>query len=557
MAFKPTLFAPEEAGSSYPYLGHPTTEIVLEQPNGEGAVDPSLPDPDDRSRIAENAIGGDVYVNRAKRVEIEFTIDYIDAEKKAEIERLYHDGRDVYVCPNRNQNTRVCLPLMRNIEDTTGRRVMSLSQAGTPSHWDEADQVMRTWGTGEGMFPFHGIWSRYWTSGLGSDNKSPQPAPDSGAHGMTVNTGVVTFTYTEDVLTPILARRGITNGKGILHVQADTTGGICEFRHQSASTISTTSNVTGSILIQFTGFIEFDLRNHGGSVTYDSTIVEGNGRWMLIKLGGANTNATNNTEIGVKFLTSATRRASCLVAGVYLGNDSGSLSGEVRGDDWSQGGIDPGFIIDNDAARNWCTEFTISFAAKYTVGRCGFFELGSGPSIYSRKSGANDLILGLSNAVGGSSTFTLPNMSSYVTPAMSEGDWYVVHFTVGESTKFYINGQPTALNSGAFESYDPGNQLRLGNVFGASYLPSSGMSHFRMDAVAWSAQEVEDHYDTFFAGAGRGIIEPAFGRLGRISEIDFDGARMGSGDEQFVGSLVWTELEVEDDAPMQEQEGDV
>ena len=96
MAFKPSIVAKPLDPTAAPYLGFPLTEIVLEQDNGEGAVIPIVPPADNRDKILEATDGVDKQVVRRKLNTVEMGIDYISADKKALIERLYHDGRTVY-----------------------------------------------------------------------------------------------------------------------------------------------------------------------------------------------------------------------------------------------------------------------------------------------------------------------------------------------------------------------------------------------------------------------------------------------------------------------------
>ena len=559
MPFKPTFVSPGEDPGAAPWLGFPRTEIVMEQPNGEGAATPTGIEYEDRARTSENVIGGDVRFNRRKVVSVSFDIDFIDAAKKAELERLYFDNRDVYLCPNYGVDTRLSIPFQRSENCITGRPG-SYTRTGREYIWDEEDQIMRAWDANDIPLGFHGHWSRYFKTTNGWDNRLAVPHPALAGVGWTVAAGTCTLAYNGEYLSPVMRQRTVTNAEGIMTVDASGGGGTVQIEHATGATLNTTNNVTGNVLIRCQGLITIDLMDVGTATIYDSTTFIGNGRWELIKLDGANSNATNDAKLRITFLgTTSTRSQTAFIASSYISNDQGSLGGEVPVPDWADaGGLAVGTMTNGDTIDFFNAHWTISFFTKFDEARTGYFTIGSGgASISMRKSGTQQFEIYYPDGAGGTIGAQVNNIDTLF--GLSDGDWFhVAAINNGNHIRVYINGVTIGLTITNPESELIDDWFRIGNVFGGNYMENSGISHWRVDNAAWTTDQLQDHYDTYFESAGRGVIEPAFGRLGYISELNFDGARVGSGQDQWVGSVTWTELETDADfAPIQKQEGDV
>jgi hypothetical protein len=140
-------------------------------------------------------------------------------------------------------------------------------------------------------------------------------------------------------------------------------------------------------------------------------------------------------------------------------------------------------------------------------------------------------------------------------PTINDGDWVHCAITGGQhGLRLYINGviHPTGMNAN-WVAKTRGAQLKIGRA-GSYGLMDSGLSHFRIDRRAWTAEEVVDHYDTYFADPGRGAVEPTFGKEMVIDEMEWE-LRPGGGNNQWLGKVILRELGVEEDfAPMQRQE---
>lgn len=560
MAFKLELVAPRELAASNPYLGFDVTKIVLEQPNGEGAALPALPSPDDRSKVLESVIGSDSKVERNKRAELEFEVDYIDGAKKAEIERLFHDGRDVYINPNFDQSTRWSFPFLRDVTDVTGRRTVAVNHSSAQYQWDEVDKVMRSWAANDGAWAFHGAWSRYWTGSTGVDNQADKRHPDSTSTGWSTIVGTATIAYTEDILTPVLARRNTTNQKGVAKVEGQYSGGTAAIIEATASSsINASLDLAMSVVIAWSGRIILLAKDSAGN-TVGSETVTGDGTFQMLHVGGPNTSGGTSASLQIVFLDTTTQYQTALIGPVCIGSSLDALGDPVF-DGWNEGG-DLNDIIRSDSVEDLAPEWTISFFARYATHRLGWLEKGS-PDVLkilkTEAAGTDSLtITHIDNAGAGTNT-SFANLAS--SNGLSEGDWFHVALvaTIANGFQCYINGSLFG-TGGTLNSWFPGDYLRFGNVAGTRGLGAKGgISHMRMDARPWSASEVRDHYHTYFTDAGRGIVEPVFGRLGRIVDLDFDRARSGGADNawQYTGSITWVELETKSWAPIQPQEGDV
>ena len=548
MAFKGTLVAFEEEAAAYPYLGFPFKEIVLHQPNGEDASNPDSISIESRDRVTEGITGSDVAVVRRKLTELILPIDYVDSDTKAEIERLVHDGRPVYFCPNVGPDTLWSFPFQRGLKDFAGKRTLACTRTGDHFVWDATDRVFRVFDDDEPAISFHGHWSRFLRVQSGIDNHLAFPHPNSTLTGWSVSSGTATITYTESIKAPVLSRRAVTNGKGVAFVDVPASGSTV-IKNTSAATLSTTLPVVGTVCLAWKGDIYVSLTNPAGTTIYEITgPLTGDGKFQLIKLAGANSDATNQAEIRITFADSALEKQTAFIGPALVGNSVATIAV----DDWHDGTSNPDVISESDTVETLVTDMTVSMFWKLSDYRSAMVQIGSTNFVKITAGSTADSIQVWTMGATSPVTFTLIT----TTFGVAIGDWVHLAFVFDDAgIKLYVNGVAHVLND--TEKWEPitmDKSIDVGLITNL-FLTDSGISHLRCDGVAWTAQEVLDHYHTYFADQGRGIVEPMFGKICRIEEMIWE-PRLGSSEIQWVGSLIVKELGPDADlAPLIRQEG--
>lgn len=552
MAFRATLVSFGEDAVATPFLGHQFTEIAIRQPDGADASNPSAISISSRDRIIEATTGRDVAVVRRKLTDLSLSIDFVDAATKARIERLYHDGREIYFCPNVGPSTRWSFPLQRGLADFAGRKTLSNTRSGPAYFWDETERVFRSWAATVSAIDFNGRWTRYLRGQEGHQNKAAYPHPTSTNHGWSATTGSVAFTYTEDILSPVLQQRTVTNQKGVVLCYA--AGGVdVDIKHDSAATLSTTNAVVASVCAAWQGMASFLLSPTTGGAIAHVRHIQGDGKFQLVKLGGANTAAKNQFRISITFWNTATKKQAMIIGPTFIGN-SLSPSSAPPIEDWNTGIVVTDYITSTDSNEHALTDFTFSAFIRWTSYEAGIILMGSGAPFQFSKTAYDALFL---TYTGAASPMIWSNVQTTIGAAggWAVGDW--VHLVLRGSDagglEIFINGIPHASNgTKEWEPTDYGNQMRL-----AWFTPSGGVSHARMDAVAWTDAEILDHFHTYFDDRGRGVVEPVFGKVFQISELEFN-PRGSSSPMQYIGAMTLSELGPNDDfAGMIRQEGDV
>lgn len=558
MAFRPTLVALEEVGSSYPYLGLPFTEIALSEPGGADASNPHKGGIgiEIRDKITEGVTGADSVVPRRKLTVIELPeVDYVTPDTKAQIERLIHDGRPLYFCPNVGPDTRWSFPLQRSLADFMGRKTVANTRTGALYCWDAADQVMRSWDTDEAAFAFGGAWSRFLRTQSAMVNAASKPHPDSVSTGWSTAVGSPSIAYSESVLTPVLARRGVTNGKGVTAIYCPVGGTAAETIHIATGAISGASPMCCSFLMKHQGSITARLTNSVGAVLGSKT-VQGNGQWHLIQVYYANGTAETTAAIRLVFNETTAKKQAALVGPVFIGNcNSYSMV------DWHSGTADDDLPQATDTVKHLVTDMTVTWFAKrppIEITGNGYFVIGASSGNWINVGFASGATMSVFNS-GPVSPVSFTNI--WTLGGVGYGEWahFALTFSDDLGIALYVNGVPHAANGTyAWDPIDFLDDLVVGRQTGTvRCLDGAGMSHLRMDARAWSAQEVIDHYDTYFKHFGRGIVEPAFGKVFRIDSVDWS-PRFGSGDVQWLASMTLIEVSADENfAGMIRQEGDI
>lgn len=552
MAFRASLVAFEENAGAFPYLGLPFTEVVIQQPDGADASNPGAIVLESRDSVLEATDGSDGLVVRRKITGVELDVDFVDFATKEALERLKHDGRSIYLCPNVGQQTRWSFPLQRSLLDFLGRKTVACTRASAAYVWDAADQVMRSWDDDEPALSFHGRWLRYLRTGESAANRATKPHPDSTSHGWTNFIGTAAMAYSESVLTPVLARRGITNGKGVLSVYCDgtLTAGI---RHSNGTALSAGSPIGATLLICAQGAITVQLRDSAGGAIRDTVSFQGTGKWRLITLSHLNSGGATTAVVEVYFLSANGQKQAALVGPIFIGN----CNNLERLNDWHDGTMAADSIAEADTVDHLLTNFTLSWMQmRVDAADQGVCAIGSTNVLEVQWTASDGIQV---NSPGATSPVTFTAVSSMSGALV--GDWthFVLRGSQADGLELFVNGAAHS-NNGAemWEPADFGHELYIGRIRSvARALQRGGISHLRLDARAWSDKEVVDHYHTFFSDRGRGIVEPLFGKELHIESLEFE-PRTGDGEIQWLARIDLRELGPTDGlAGMIRQEGDV
>lgn len=553
MAFRAALVAFGEDAATAPFLGHQFTEIPIKQPDGADASNPAGVGITSRDIVIEGTDGQDTAVNMRKMTEVAFGIDFITAAQKAQIERLYHDGREVYICPNVGPSTRWSFPLQRGLDDFAGRKLLSNTRSETAYFWDSAEKVFRSWAAGNAAVDFNGHWTRYLRTQEGYANKASYPHPTSTGHGWSALAGSVTFAYSESILSPVLQQRTVANQKGVVLVYAAASPA-ATIAFDSTATLSTTNAVIGSLCIAWQGLITILFAPTGGGAAAYSGQFQGDGTFQLLKFGGLNAAASSQYRITIFLGETGTKKQAMIIGPTMIANYKAASTPDLE--DWNKGTTASDLIQQVDTVANALTDFTFSCFFKWPAVRAGIVVIGN--NILSVQKGSGDTINVISG--GAASPMAWNNVQATLGTAggWAIGDWVhlVIRGSDPDGLALFVNGRAHASNgSEPWEPSDTDYRVKLGSAYG-DFLAGSGISHARLDAVAWSDQDIVDHYHTYFEDRGRGIVEPVFGKKFVIDSLTL--SPRGSGPVQWVGDLRVRELGADERfAPLIRQEGDV
>jgi hypothetical protein len=553
MAFRATLVAFGENAAAAPFLGHQFTEIAISEPSGADASNPSAVGIQARDRIIEATDGQDTAVTMRKMTDVEFAIDYVTAATKARLERLFHDGRPVYFCPNVGPSTRWSFPLQRGLADFAGRKTLTNARNAAAYFWDAAEKVFRSWAAYDSAIDFNGKWTRYLRTAEGYANKASYPHPTSTGHGWSITTGTGALTYSEDVDSPVLQQRTVANQRGVV-LGYFNAGAAATVVIDSTATLSTTNAVVASLCLAWQGLITVLLAPTGGGTAAYAGQFYGDGTFQLLKFGGVNAAASNQYRISIIFGETGAKKQSAIFGPTMIANYKATSGPDLE--DWNNGTVDSDDITQSDTVKNAITDFTFSCFFKWPTVRAGIVVIGN--DIVSVQKSSTDTINLISGGAASPMSWTNVRATLGAVDGWTTGDW--IHLVVrGSATGglcLFINGRAHALNgTEPWEPSDTDYRVRLGSAYG-DFLCDSGLSHARLDAVAWSQQEITDHYHTYFEDRGRGIVEPAFGKVYAIDELRL--SPRGSSPVQWVGALRLRELGADARfAPMLRQEGDV
>jgi len=223
--------------------------------------------------------------------------------------------------------------------------------------------------------------------------------------------------------------------------------------------------------------------------------------------------------------------------------------------DWSDGVLTGTDVVANtDTVKHLLTDATFSWFGQFTKRDTTPFMIGAATwKMYvAIRASTDELFVSFSS---GFPTVSFPAIAAEF--GMVEGDWYHYTLTLGDNgAHLYVNGVAHSTGGATWNTKDYGHALHIGYNTEAA-LDAGGISHLRCDGRAWSAEEVVDHYDTYFADAGRGVVEPLFGRQLLIESADWSPLSVSTG-AQWRGTLVLRELGLHRNlAGLRRQEGNV
>lgn len=534
MPFRPTLVALREDADGYPYLGFHVTEIALMEPGNknENAGVPQSVGVESRDKISEGVTGEDTKIDRRKLAFMEMLIDFVHDDVKAEIERMQVDGRTVYFCPNMGPDTVWSFPLVNSLSDFTGNKVLVNDRSFAAYWWDESDRVIRSVSTNETIFPFRGAWNRYLLTQSGMANEAEFPVPDSLmfsiASGALVSSGV-----SSDFPTPILENRGTSDDK--VYFASKAAGGTVSLATDSNTGMGTTNDICAAITCAWSGLASFLLYDIAVSSLVDSvTGVQGDGKMQIIRLAGANPGASQYRLVVT--LQDYAIAQTLMVGSVFFGeSDHVSGSADAKCLDWAKPTTSDSDDVKDDGSSTPAPRIgdaTISFFFKWTGTVAGILQIGDSPYLRVWKI-SNDTI-----AVYDSAGLS----KSFASISLADGEWGHFALVLSDTISLYVNGDLHPSSGSAFGPLDYGDELYVGcESGGVHHLDGSGLSHMRMDRGAWTEEDVQNHYDTYFNSAGRGVVEPLFGRKLLIEDLVWKGT-FASGGTQWRASAILQEL---------------
>lgn len=554
MSFRAELVAFGEDASAAPFLGHQFTQLILREPDGRtDASNPVNVAAYSRDKIIESTDGRDVATVLRKLSQVVLAVDYLDTATKAKLERLYHDGRELYFCPNVGPSTRWSFPLQRGLADFAGRKTIATNRAQKIFLWDEDEKVFRSWAANTPAIAFGGHWTRCLRTVRGVANAATYPHPTSTGHGWSFLAGSGTLTYTESILSPVLEKRTVANQRGVVACYANA-GTIAVLIIDSTATLSTSNSVIANVCVAWQGTAIFVLLPTAGGTIVDSKQVEGDGTFQFIKLGGTNTDAVNQYRVQVYLVDCGSKKQAAIFGPTMIASYVMATSPDR--DDWNEGAVAFDLVEHADTVAHLITDFTFSCFFRWAPVRAGLVVIGNNVLSVQKRVGDEIQVI----SAGALSPMSWTNVQAQLGAGgkWGVGDW--IHLVVRGSgaggLALFINGEPHPSNgTEPWEPSDTDYRIKLGSAYG-DFLPDSGISHVRLDAVAWSDQEIVDHYHTYFE-RGRGVVEPLFGKVLTIDELSLS-PRVGSGLMQWVGRVVLSELGPREEfAPLQRQEGDV
>jgi len=569
--FKVTLNAePRDPVGASDY-GFEAAAIDLVSPDGDPAVDIVLTSPDPKDRIVESVSGADTRQHREKRAVLDLDIDWVDDAAKQAIELLYWNGRDVRVNANYDRTTILSYPLTRDFVPTCNRYGLSdvtFVRGQTRYVWDERERVYRKWVSGDPAFAFHrGAYYRGLVTEPDMDNRAAVPHPSSSGTGWSFTTGTGSISHRGDVPSPVLAKRG-TDGIASLRANAPGTTTTPVATH-TASSLSGSADIGASICIRGQGNVIVRIEDSAGNATVGGGIVALNlsndDEWQQVKLYSENASGGTTASLRIFFAdaVSNAKNVAQIVEVGPVGIYSVGTSWPPSICDWVEssttGAADQAFATGTIANPG---KLTVSFITRWAANDLGFFELGYGSSerLFCRKFADDDaslpgyLRLDWASASGADSTTRDPSFAG-----LSEGDVAHIVWTLdpNDGSRLYINGIADPVDPGPFpvSLSTFGSTHFFGSYNLSTFLANSCLQMFRLDSCRWSSADVQAHFETYAQPWAVQSLQRFMGRVFTIDDMQWTLRQVFDGQHQWIGKLSLVELDVDDGAPVQQQEG--
>jgi hypothetical protein len=510
------------------------------------------PNSNDLDYVQRDTLGSLSRVQRIHARGIKLALDKITTLQKRDIELLRESRRPVYFCPNIGRHTTHSFPFTRS-EKSLINAAPTVTRGGNAYVWDEREQVMQKFSANKAAMGFNGHYSRYLRTTFAQANFANRPHPTSAGVGWTLSAGSGSAAYSSAIASPVLAQSNIGGQEGVAVLEAQTSATKTVF-DMSATGLSTTLMLVGSVVIR--GYGQVIIYLYSSATPVAASVVTLNGNWQLVKLYGQNLAASTNASIKIEFQdvdTGANQYQCAAQVGPVLitnGNESTAATMTEYGADWvdtSAVGAETLMTTDDEVLG---AENTVSFITRWSLAQLGFFYLQGTNTWKASKTptlGSPADALRMQWGDGIYRTFSTISASVPGMSALAVGDWIHVAFVQSRNVStgissgtLYVNGQPhaTPITNVGTAGVGGGTNLIIGRAQGVGQaLNDSGLSMFRIDNVAWSPQEVLNHYHTYFSNVGRGVVEPMFGREFSIEHLALEPDGFDNDGQRWSGDL--------------------
>lgn len=467
------------------------------------------------------------------------------------LRQLESQERRVYFCPNVEEATVWMQPLLGNWTEFLRRETPpSVGPADNVGWvWDDVRKTFyrqTLWARSRaGASPFHldspyGICSRPSVNAF--NNRAAEPVPTSTATGWTID-GVSggTIEYDNETRLPEAGDpdNSSTSG-GVTAIESDGATGIFFAAYHSGSSLPADEDICAAVLVRTNDpNWQAQLQDATSSAIETKDVTPGD--WQLIKLQGAQSGGGTTARVVLINDEGDDRKATIQVGTVFISTmpeDFSAVSG-----DWPF----PDFVLGTQEAQLYSQSegpvlsggWTVSIAVQHKDRTYPIVYLGSSPdSLQVRRVDPSDWIgvtVGGSNTEGNTTAKTLSSLG------VEDGDWYLLTIVNGsDGIRSYINGQ--------LASAAPSGIVSCGTIDDTKYVGNSptvtrwaenqGFALFRIDAVAWSAERVLRHYNTYLAPSGVAYVAPTIGWRFYIASFDYEPYNMDDGNLVVRGRLV-------------------
>lgn len=522
MSVKVELVDLGESPSTSSQRGFPRTVIPLER-NNQTNINFAQGDPISRSVLLEG-IDGDGSIEPRRKLRRLMVEGTLTTDQLRDLHALKEEERPLWWCPNVGPTTLWSVPLFAGLDALVGPTLSYSRATGIAYSWDASRQVIDKHPAGEIPIAFGGPYGRYaQPASFAYTNKAAKPHPDSTTTGWTLITGVGgqdTINYDDERPTPLLANRGTANSQGMAILSAYGITGSVEFEH-AATGLTSGGAICAVLYVEAPYDITVNLLKADGSTADTAAVTGSPGVVQRVALIGAQSAAGTTADLRVVLDNAVGESFSVFAGPVFIGNANSSTAALASVPDWADAtGTVAGVSGETSSGFTLAVpELTISFLARYSDNAWGAVELDS----------TTDFGVYFDPTSGGTLYFDYGLASvnaSLASAGLTVGDWmHVVCTLTGSAATIYVNGTQrgtTALGSfidGYFSSY----KSIGGHASGARKCEGdAGLLLLRLDAHAWSADEISRHRETYARAIGRAMVTQNFGRTFVIDSIGYE-----------------------------------